>query len=53
MSPTYFVVHMAAAERQCELARKANDVPGMQAALAVMTGLYRAYYGSAPNTNSR
>jgi hypothetical protein len=49
MSPTYFAVHMAAAERQCERARKANDIPGMQAALTIMTGLRKSYYGQQPS----
>ena len=47
MSPTYFAVQMADAERQLERARKAGDITGMQAALAIMTALNRSYYGSA------
>jgi hypothetical protein len=46
MSPTYFVVHMAAAEKRLESARKAHNIPAMQSALAEMTGLNRAYYGA-------
>lgn len=45
MSPSYFAVHMAAAE-QLEIARKAYDIPAMQSALAEKTGLRRAYYGA-------
>jgi hypothetical protein len=47
MSPTYFVVQMAAAEQRLEQARKANNIPGIQAALAEMTSPLRARYGSA------
>jgi hypothetical protein len=46
MSPTQFVVQMAAAEKRCKRARIAGDLREMQAALAQMTALRRAYYGS-------
>jgi hypothetical protein len=45
MSPTYFVVHMAAAEKRLEAARLAHDIQGMQSALAEKTRLRQAYYG--------
>jgi hypothetical protein len=45
MSPTYFAVHMAAADKRLENARNAHDIPAMQSALAELTGLIRAYYG--------
>jgi hypothetical protein len=46
MSPTYFVVRMAAAEKRLECARKAHNIPAMQSTLAEMTQLIRAYYGT-------
>jgi hypothetical protein len=46
ISPTHFVIKMAAAERELERAHNANDIAGMQAALATKTALNRAYYGS-------
>jgi hypothetical protein len=49
MSPTYFAVHMAAAENRLEAARAARNIPAMQSALAEQTQLIRAYYG-APQT---
>ena len=45
-SPTQFVIKMAAAERGCERAHNANDIAGMQTALATKAALNRAYYGS-------
>jgi hypothetical protein len=45
MSPTYFVVRMAAADKRLEIARKAGDLPAMQSALADQTSLLRAMYG--------
>jgi hypothetical protein len=46
MSPTYFAVHMATADKRLERARKDNNIPAMQSALAEMTQLIRAYYGA-------
>ena len=46
MSPTYFAVHMAAAETRLERARKDGNNPAVQSALAEMTQLIRAYYGA-------
>jgi hypothetical protein len=34
-------------DRKCETARKAGDLAGMQRAMAELTALHRAYYGSA------
>ena len=45
MSPTYFSVRMAAADKRFEPARKAQDIPAMQVVLAEMTRLMHAYYG--------
>jgi hypothetical protein len=45
MSPTYFAVRMAAADKQLEVARKVQDIPAMQVILAEMTQLIHAYYG--------
>jgi hypothetical protein len=46
MSPTHFAVRMADAEQRLERARIAQNIPDMQSALAEMTRLLRAYYGS-------
>jgi hypothetical protein len=46
MSPTYFAVHMAAAEKRLERARKDQNIAAMQSVLAEMTQLIRAYYGA-------
>jgi hypothetical protein len=51
MSPTYFAVHMAAADERLESARKAHNIPAMQSALAEKTSLIRAYYG-VPQTRA-
>jgi hypothetical protein len=45
MSPTYFAVRLAAADKRLEAARKAQDIPAMQVILAEMTQLMHAYYG--------
>jgi hypothetical protein len=45
MSPTYFVVHMADADKRLEIARKAGDLPTIQSALAEQSALFRALYG--------
>jgi hypothetical protein len=49
MSPTYFAVHMAAAEKRLKTARAVSNIPAMQSALAEQIQLIRAYYG-APRT---
>jgi class 3 adenylate cyclase len=46
MSPTHFAVRMAAADQRLELARKAQNIPAMQSALAEKTWLIRAHYGA-------
>jgi hypothetical protein len=46
MSPTYFAVRMAAAEKRLEAARKDHNISAMQVALAEKTQLRRAYYGA-------
>jgi hypothetical protein len=45
MSPTYYEVHRARLDQELEIARKAGDMPRMQAALAGLTSLNRAMYG--------
>ena len=40
MSPTYFAVHMAAAEKRLERARKDQNIAAMQSVLAEMTQTY-------------
>jgi hypothetical protein len=45
MSPTYFSVRIAAADKRLEAARKAQGIPAMQVVLAEMTRLMHAYYG--------
>jgi hypothetical protein len=49
MSPTYFAVRMAAAEKRLEAARRDHNIHAMQITLGEMTLLNRAYYG-APQT---
>lgn len=44
MSPTEFVVRMAAADERFEHARKCDDIPEMRAALAEKTQLLKNYY---------
>ena len=46
MSPTQLVVAEARIERQCEAARMAGDLTGLQHCAAELTSLYRAYYGA-------
>jgi hypothetical protein len=46
MSPTKLVVAEAEINRRSEIARKAGDLAGMQQAMADLTALYRAYYGT-------
>jgi hypothetical protein len=48
MSPTKLVVAEAEINLRCEIARKAGDLAGMQRAMAELTALHRAYYGTAP-----
>jgi hypothetical protein len=48
MSPTYFVVHMAAADKRLEIARKAGDLRAVQSALTDQAALLRALYGVPP-----
>jgi len=48
MSPTYFAVRMAAADKRLETARKDHNIPAMQVALGEKTQLMRAYYGALP-----
>lgn len=45
MSPTYFAIRMAAADKRLEAAKKAQDIPAMQVVLAEITRLTHAYYG--------
>jgi hypothetical protein len=47
MSPTKLVVAEAEIDRRCEAARKAGDLAGMQRAMAELTALHHAYYGTA------
>jgi hypothetical protein len=46
MSLTKLVVAEAEINRRSEIARKAGDLAGMQQAMAELTALYRAYYGT-------
>ena len=46
MSPTQLVVAEARIERQCEAARMAGDLTGLQHCAAELTSLYRAYCGA-------
>jgi hypothetical protein len=50
MSPTYCVVHRVKVDAELEIARKAGDIAGMQRALAGLTALNRAMYGSPSNS---
>jgi hypothetical protein len=50
MSPTYCVVHRVKFDAELEIARKAGDIAGMQRALAGLTALNRAMYGSPSNS---
>jgi hypothetical protein len=50
MSPTYYVVHRVKFDAELEIARKAGDIAGMQRALAGLTALNRAMYGSPSNS---
>jgi hypothetical protein len=45
MSPTRFAVENARLDREAEPARRAGDIPGLQAVMAGKTQLLRAYYG--------
>jgi hypothetical protein len=47
MSPTKYAVAKAEIDLRCETARRAADLPGMQRAMADLTALHRAYYGTA------
>jgi hypothetical protein len=46
MSPTKLAVAEAEINLRCAEARKAGDLAGMQRAMADLTALYRAYYGT-------
>jgi hypothetical protein len=52
MSPTKLAVAEAAIDRRCEAARKAGDLTGIQRAMAELTALHRAYYGTASVASS-
>jgi hypothetical protein len=45
MSPSYFSIQKAAAEKRAEKARQAGELSEMQEALTEMTRLDSAYYG--------
>jgi hypothetical protein len=51
MSPIQFEVKKAHIEREASQARTANDLAGLQAAMAEMTALLRSYYG--PHTGQQ
>jgi hypothetical protein len=52
MSPTKLAVAEEEINRRCEVARKAGDLAGMRQAMAELTALHRAYYGT-PAINTR
>jgi hypothetical protein len=52
MSPTKLVVAEAEIHLRCETARKAGDLAELQRAMADLTALHRAYYGT-PEINRR
>jgi hypothetical protein len=46
MSPTKLAFAKVEIDLRCETARKAGDLAGMQRAMADLTALHRAYYGT-------
>ena len=46
MSPTRFEVEKARLDQEADRARLAGDMPALQAAMAGLTQLLHAYYGS-------